>query len=254
MGIKCPKCDYERQPGEQAPANECPKCGVIYTKVMGPRTPASGPKVPPKAVPQAAVPVAATHPRSHLVVVAVVALVVGYFGGREHMKYELAQVFVGAADSFAQGLQDLGGSLGGGSATVKETKRKEPAPAADPPDLPVKAESPIGVRLVEKGFADYDYSDAVTFTIDFHNSGERDVTAFRGVVHFQDLLGGTIKKVRVTIDDLVPAGQTFRWEGQMDYNQFIDSDRKLRVTEQEKLVVDFQIDAVLYADGERVEF
>lgn len=44
---ECPKCHYIRQPGDTAPAGECPKCGVIYTKAMirhgknGPTIPAS---------------------------------------------------------------------------------------------------------------------------------------------------------------------------------------------------------------------
>lgn len=28
----CPKCGYQRQPGEQTPEHECPRCGVIYEK------------------------------------------------------------------------------------------------------------------------------------------------------------------------------------------------------------------------------
>lgn len=30
----CPKCGYQRQPGEQAPEHECPRCGVIYEKYL----------------------------------------------------------------------------------------------------------------------------------------------------------------------------------------------------------------------------
>lgn len=33
MAIKCPKCGYNRGPGESAPAWQCPQCGVAYTKV-----------------------------------------------------------------------------------------------------------------------------------------------------------------------------------------------------------------------------
>jgi|GEM_PF-2034159 len=33
MGIKCPKCLYERQALDSAPSYECPKCGAIYEKV-----------------------------------------------------------------------------------------------------------------------------------------------------------------------------------------------------------------------------
>lgn len=32
MGYKCPKCGYERRPGDLSPEYECPKCGIIYSK------------------------------------------------------------------------------------------------------------------------------------------------------------------------------------------------------------------------------
>jgi hypothetical protein len=33
-GRVCPKCAYQRKPGEQAPEQECPHCGVIYDKFV----------------------------------------------------------------------------------------------------------------------------------------------------------------------------------------------------------------------------
>ncbi len=33
MARTCPKCGYERHPGEAAPETECPSCGVVYAKV-----------------------------------------------------------------------------------------------------------------------------------------------------------------------------------------------------------------------------
>ena len=33
----CPKCGYQRQPKDQGPDSECPRCGLIYTKFRPPR-------------------------------------------------------------------------------------------------------------------------------------------------------------------------------------------------------------------------
>lgn len=33
--MKCPKCNYERQPVEPVPDGECPACGIIYAKYRG---------------------------------------------------------------------------------------------------------------------------------------------------------------------------------------------------------------------------
>ncbi|WP_156909211.1 hypothetical protein [Ottowia thiooxydans] len=30
--MKCPKCQYERKPSDEAPEYECPSCGIIYAK------------------------------------------------------------------------------------------------------------------------------------------------------------------------------------------------------------------------------
>lgn len=35
MAIKCPKCGYQRQAEDTAPAWQCPSCGVAYAKVLG---------------------------------------------------------------------------------------------------------------------------------------------------------------------------------------------------------------------------
>lgn len=32
--IECPKCKYVRRPSDVAPANECPRCGVIYEEYL----------------------------------------------------------------------------------------------------------------------------------------------------------------------------------------------------------------------------
>lgn len=42
---ECPKCHHIRQPDDTAPADECPKCGVIYTKAMI-RHGKNGPMIP----------------------------------------------------------------------------------------------------------------------------------------------------------------------------------------------------------------
>lgn len=48
---ECPKCHYIRQPEDTAPADECPKCGVIYTKAMV-RQGKNGPAIPATWKPQ----------------------------------------------------------------------------------------------------------------------------------------------------------------------------------------------------------
>lgn len=58
MSIICPKCDYERQPEDEAPDYECPKCGVIYAKYrkVGRVPEASKPKAAPEPPKEAITP------------------------------------------------------------------------------------------------------------------------------------------------------------------------------------------------------
>lgn len=37
----CPKCHYTRQQDDTAPADQCPKCGIIYAKLTPPSRPAA---------------------------------------------------------------------------------------------------------------------------------------------------------------------------------------------------------------------
>lgn len=46
--MQCPKCNYVRQPGDQAPEYECPQCGVVYSKYV-PKAPPVTPAPPPVA-------------------------------------------------------------------------------------------------------------------------------------------------------------------------------------------------------------
>lgn len=39
--ITCPKCHYTRCPEDTAPADECPKCGIVYAKLTPPSKPTS---------------------------------------------------------------------------------------------------------------------------------------------------------------------------------------------------------------------
>ena len=73
--------------------------------------------------------------------------------------------------------------------------------------------------------------------------------AFDGVLRFTDLLGNDISRVNIAVNESVGKGKELSWYGSVDYNQFMDSDQRLRNIENENLKVIFTVRKILYADG-----
>jgi hypothetical protein len=188
------------------------------------------------------------------VVVACVALGIGYFAGREHIKYQIRSTFSAAATRLQTGLAAaLGGSLNG------ETKRSTRSEASPSKTETSREPSPINARLLKKSFLGSDiqerrYEDFITLSIEFNNGTGKDVRAFEGVFTFSDLLDNKILGSRIAISDPVKAGAKYKWDGELNYNQFIASHKKLRSEEQQNLKTSFEIRKILFADGTTQKF
>ncbi len=81
--MQCPRCSYVTTAIETAPADKCPKCGIYYAK-FGPTKIATVSEIKPPSTLKA------------WIFPAVIAGVVGFFAGREQLKYEMRQVIVKA--------------------------------------------------------------------------------------------------------------------------------------------------------------
>jgi predicted Zn finger-like uncharacterized protein len=84
---------------------------------------------------------------------AVVALIAGYFAGREHVKYEIRSSLAGVASAFTKGMANAPLGLGKDSASkigdAKSTSEiKKPSPPVEP-----KRQYSVGESAREKGFA-----------------------------------------------------------------------------------------------------
>jgi hypothetical protein len=184
------------------------------------------------------------------VITGLVCLVIGYFVGREHLKYELRAAF----QSAAKGVQEaFGGVKSDASQPPKEKKEDKPVASPKP------KESPIAVVLTKKGFNASDwqagtYDDAITFSVAFTNGTGMDIRAFDGVLTFTDLLDNQIIASTLAINDPVAAGTTFNWDGQLDYNQFMDSHQRLRAEERSNLKITFAPRKILFVDGSVKEY
>lgn len=177
-----------------------------------------------------------------IIVCVAAALVIGYFAGREHIKYEIGEAFRGAAKNFS-------GVFSGSN----ETPRK-PSEPLKPNAKTTPREEPVSAALTKKGFFNGKYGqDAVTFDVRFENKTDKDIRGFNGVIIITDILDNVIKRLNVSITDPISAKASITWSGSMDYNQFIDSDRALRNAEFSDILASFKTTKVLFQDGETIE-
>lgn len=238
--MQCPKCRYEPTMAEsQRSPDECVKCGIVYAKFLA--------KVEaPAAAAVGKVTFADwlnSNPYAKWLIALGAGLVIGYFAGREHVKYELRS-------ALSDSLSGLSAAFGG----QKSKASKNSSPTASPAPAPNKA-APVKGSLLLKSFYEGEYGqDQITFDLIFKNDGVKDIRAFDGVLEFSDLLGNPILSSKIAINDAVKVGQSLPWSGGIDYNQFMDRHQRLKAEAQENIKMDFVLKKVLYTDGKIEEF
>lgn len=105
--MKCPKCSYERKAADQAPDYECPNCGIIYDKYRPPNASAiiSNSSRETKSQTDNIDSISSAAKKSNIqqwIIPIFIGLVVGYFSGREHIKYELRQTFQATTEEISR--------------------------------------------------------------------------------------------------------------------------------------------------------
>lgn len=142
-----------------------------------------------------------------MTVPAVVALIVGYFAGREHLKYQIGSTFANAGKAFAEGIRD---SLPPGLKDRAEAKEPEPVP---PPKVPlgeVYDTDGFSVQVVGAsvrhpevkgliGDASPSENPLLVVEIQFTNRDDRKVVTFRN----DRLLGGSVFRLQDDVGNIV---------------------------------------------------
>lgn len=111
----------------------------------------------------------------------------------------------------------------------------------------------VDVVFLDKRNSRGDYSTYSDFKISIVNKSNQAVDAVQGVLVFNDILGNEIKKVRITHDESIPAGESNTQVYSVDINRFIDEDVTLHSKEYEKLKMMWQPEKILLADGTILE-
>jgi hypothetical protein len=129
-------------------------------------------------------------------------------------------------------------------------KAKEDAAAAE-------LRKSLNLTVYDKGFIPSNatagrYRDYITLRCAYENTSAKDIRAFKGTVVFQDLFGSPIYRVTVTISDPIRNGAQAKWDGSIDYNQFIATQVQLRNTELKDMKVIWLPSSVIFADGTKI--
>jgi hypothetical protein len=224
------------------PTEACPQCGVIYAKYGVPVSPTPRPAAP-KPVSTAGSWLARNR-RAVLThaAVGIASLLVGFYAGQLYLQVKIVNA---VSEAFGGVAKSLGG----------EAPREAPVPT--PPRKVEAVESPIVATLMSKTFREQDFSGsemisaAVTFSVDFENKGTKGIRAFDGKLTFTDLLDNEILSAGVSVSDMIASGATYRWNGELEYNQFMDKHKRLRAQAAEDMRVVFKPGKFLYTDGSR---
>ncbi|MBI2299882.1 MAG: hypothetical protein HYU66_13225 [Armatimonadetes bacterium] len=182
-------------------------------------------------------------PASYLAV-ALLAVIIGYLVGREHVRREVASACVGtAADPPAPvspRMMEMPGS-------------PSPDPMTLPPEPTPREPSPLSVMLNHKGYRGMDldagHTAQITLNLAFHNQTGKGLRAFDGAVLFSDLLDNEILRLRVEINQRIAQGGLLEWKGAMEYNEFMEEHQRLRSEDSSNIRVRFIARKVLFSDG-----
>lgn len=111
----------------------------------------------------------------------------------------------------------------------------------------------LTVSCFDKGFTKYNYQEYITYKFAFENKTDKDITAFTGMIIFNDLFDKEITKFSMTYDESVPSGQRKTWNTGTDYNQFKNNDVAMKNKSLDKMKMIWKPEKILFTDGSTLE-
>lgn len=125
----------------------------------------------------------------------------------------------------------------------------DPAPDSTP-DVAMKLQRFGWVESNASNDYANDYQDYFSIELMVQNNTTQDVRAVRGTIVFTDLFGDSLLRSRITISDPIPAEDTIRWNGTIDYNFMNDQHRRLRGLDESDMSLEFNDVQVIFASAD----
>ncbi len=109
----------------------------------------------------------------------------------------------------------------------------------------------VNVTVENKEFREVGYQSFIVISLKIYNHTDKDIKGVSGMLTFYDIFGNKIKAITVPYDDVegLPGNAVTDYEAGMDFNQFIDTDVKLRDTDFQNLKYKWVTEKIVYSDG-----
>jgi hypothetical protein len=109
------------------------------------------------------------------------------------------------------------------------------------------------VSCFEKGYAEVDYQDYITYKFVIQNKSDKTIRAVKGGITFTNLFDEEIKSLNFVYDQPIEAGKQVNCNATTDYNQFMDEDQTLKNKDLKDLKVVWKPEKIIFKDGTTLE-
>ncbi|MCK4825795.1 hypothetical protein KA005_59150 [bacterium] len=115
-------------------------------------------------------------------------------------------------------------------------------------------DSMFEVKLTGKHVFEANYSDHLGFNLLLINHTEKDIKAVQGVLIFTDLFDAEILKIRITLEEDVPAGRTVKDnDHSIKLNKFKSEHQRLKTIGTKNLKMRLEVHGIIFKDGSTIK-
>jgi len=141
----------------------------------------------------------------------------------------------------------------------REEEKIGPAQVSQPvikEEVKIPLNQKIKIISIKKGFLPADFyagrfQDFIIFEITFENKTDKDIKGVKGVLTFFDIFDEKITSVEISYDKGIERNSQKIWEAQLEFNQFIEDDIRLKNVKEFKYR--WEPTTIIYEDGTREE-
>lgn len=109
----------------------------------------------------------------------------------------------------------------------------------------------VNTEILPKNYDVGRFSELFYIKLAVQNKTQKEIAGIKGIVSWTDTFGADYFSTGIAIEQKIKPGETYRWEGERELNQFDDDDKKLtRLGEEHKF--SFKPMAIVFSDGSRI--
>lgn len=109
----------------------------------------------------------------------------------------------------------------------------------------------VSTDILPKNYDVGRFSEAFSIKLAIQNKTQKEIAGIKGIASWTDTFGAEYVSSGIGIEQKIKPGETYRWDGGRELNQFDDDDKKLtRLGEEHKF--SFKPMVVVFSDGSRI--